>query len=585
MIDPLHSLAFSVQANPGVYAVMLGSGVSRSAKIPTGWEITLDLVRKLAHVAGEACDPTPEDWYRQKFNRDPDYSELLDALAKTPAERQQLLRCYWEATEDERNEGAKLPTSAHRAIADLAAKGYIRLIVTTNFDRLMETALANVGVTPTVLSSVDQMHGALPLIHTRCCLFKLHGDYLDTRIRNTPLELAAYPPEFDTLLDKVFDEFGLIVCGWSADWDQALRNAVMRSPSRRFTTYWAARGEPSEAARQLIQQRGAQTVTIKDSDTFFSALHEQVQSLDEFSRPHPLSTEAVVASLKRYLSEPKYRIQLADLIGLEVEKVVGMASGSRFVLQGASVPDPTTFTARVRAYEAACETLLAIAPVGGFWAEEPHYYIWQKALAQLATHRAEGGYTTWMELQRYPATLLFYALGLGAVEAGRLEFVGKLFATLLFREDRKDQSAVQLLPALCLFQLGTEPAKLLEGMKDRYVPLNDWLHKKLCPVVTRIMGTDTRYSFVFDKLEILMALGYAHHAKRTKDRYWAPSGAYSYRHDNWERVISEIRESLLRDGDRSPYVTSRIFGDTQIACTEALEAFLAFANEHLRKWH
>ena len=53
LIDPVHSLAFSIQANPGVYAVLVGSGVSRTAKIPTGWEIILDLIRKLAAVHGE----------------------------------------------------------------------------------------------------------------------------------------------------------------------------------------------------------------------------------------------------------------------------------------------------------------------------------------------------------------------------------------------------------------------------------------------------------------------------------------------------------------------------------------------------
>lgn len=59
MIDPIHALAFSIQANPGVYALLLGSGVSRAAKIPTGWEITLDLVRKLANLHGETADPDP----------------------------------------------------------------------------------------------------------------------------------------------------------------------------------------------------------------------------------------------------------------------------------------------------------------------------------------------------------------------------------------------------------------------------------------------------------------------------------------------------------------------------------------------
>ena len=33
MIEPIHSLAFSIQSNPGVYAVLIGSGVSRAAGV------------------------------------------------------------------------------------------------------------------------------------------------------------------------------------------------------------------------------------------------------------------------------------------------------------------------------------------------------------------------------------------------------------------------------------------------------------------------------------------------------------------------------------------------------------------------
>ena len=51
--DPLFAVALSMQANPGVYALLLGSGVSRSAGMPTGWEVVLDLLRRLAAVAGE----------------------------------------------------------------------------------------------------------------------------------------------------------------------------------------------------------------------------------------------------------------------------------------------------------------------------------------------------------------------------------------------------------------------------------------------------------------------------------------------------------------------------------------------------
>ncbi len=584
MIDPIHSLSFSIQANPGVYAVLLGSGISRSAKVPTGWEITLDLVRKLAEIYGEKCELSPEQWYLEKFGHAPDYSELLDAIAKTPAERQQLLRGYWEVTEEERAEGVKQPTPAHRAIAMLVAQGFIRVIITTNFDRLMETALADAGIAPTILSSADHVHGALPLIHTRCCLFKINGDYLDTRIRNTPEELAKYPAEFDLLLDRIFDEFGLIICGWSADWDDALRIAITRAPSRRFSTYWAVHGEPGVSAQQLIERRGAQVVSISGADSFFQTLQQQVQSLQDFTRPHPLSTEAAVASLKRYLSEPKYRIQLADLINGEVERVVEATAGQKFALQGGGSPDSQSFTARVRAYEAVSETLLALAPIGGFWAEEPHYYIWQRALAQLSTLREIGGFTIWVELQRYPASLLLYSIGLGAVEAGRLGFLGTLFATTIHRENREDLPAIQLLPAFSLFDRGSEPAKLLEGMDRRHAPLNDWLHDLLKQPLKRIIANEKHFTFMFDKLEILMALGYAHHSKRTNDWYWAPPGAYGYRNENRERILKEIDESLIKDGDHSPYVISRIFGDSAESCTNNMVAFRTFVNKIAAKF-
>ncbi len=587
MIDPIHSLAFSVQANRGVYAVLLGSGVSRSARIPTGWEITLDLVRKLASVAGEACEPDPAVWYRNKYDKEPDYSVLLDALAKTPAERQQLLRGYLEATETERADGLKAPTVAHRAIADLAAKGYIRVIITTNFDRLMETALADAGVVPTVLSSPDQVQGALPLIHTRCCVFKVHGDYLDTRIRNTPDELETYPPEFNRVLDQIFDEFGLIVCGWSAGWDTALRDAITRSVSRRFSHFWAVRGEPGDAALRLIQHRQAETIGIADADGFFSELSRLIEALEQFSRPHPLSTEAAVASLKSYLAEPKYRIRLADLVSNEVDKIVEATSGQNFALQGGPAPDTNTFTSRIRAYEAACDTLLAMAVVGGHWGEEWSYPAWQNALSRLAARRSEAGFSLWIELQRYPATLLFYAMGIGAIEAGErgLVFLGKLFSTPVHREDREDKTAVEMLPAFCLFERGNEPAKLLDGMERRYAPLNDWLHDRFMSKATGTVPSGTRFTFAFDKLEVLMALGYANRAKRADGwPYWAPPGAYGYRHDNRGRILNEIQGSLDSFGDKSPYVTSNIFGRSATDCNGALETFANWAQDFHRRW-
>ena len=571
MIDPLHSLAFSIHANPGVYAVLLGSGVSRAAQIPTGWEITLNFVRKLAEMAGEDCGTDPALWYRERYGKEPDYSELLDALAKTPAERQQLLRAYLEPSEEERADGLKTPTAAHRTIANLAAKGYVRIIITTNFDRLMETALEDARVVPTVLSTPDQVRGAMPLIHTRCCVFKVHGDYLDTRIRNTPAELGGYPKEFDDLLDRIFDEFGLIVCGWSAEWDTALRAAIERAKSRRFSHFWAVRGEPGNAAKRLIEHRQGQKLLIEDADSFFSELGRLVEALEQFSRPHPLSTDAAVASLKGYLTEPKHRIRLADLVGGEVDRVLAATATPAFALQSEPKPDKNTFTARVRAYESVCETLVAMAAVGGYWVEDWHYATWQTALTRLATRRGEAGFIPWVELQRYPATLLLYTLGLSAIVAGErgLLFLGKLFGTTVHREHQEEQTAVELLPAFCLFERGNEPAKFLEGMERRYAPLNDWLHALLQPRFQSLVPSESKFSDCFDMLEILMALSFAYY----KQTYWMPPGRYGYRRDSLERIVREMQSSIASHGDKSLYVRSGIFGHSAKECLAGLNAF------------
>lgn len=575
MIDPIHSLAFSIQANRGVYAVLFGSGISRSAKIPTGWEITLDLVRKLAAVAGEECGAKPDEWYRAKYEREPDYSELLDAVAKTAAERQQLLRTYWEPTEDEREEGAKQPTAAHRAIAQLVSKGFIKVIVTTNFDRLMEMALAEVGVVPTVLSTADQVHGALPLIHTQCCLFKVHGDYLDTRILNTPEELSAYPAEFDELLDRIFDEFGLIVCGWSADWDEALRRAMTRAPSRRFATYWAARGGPSASAQQLIDHRGAQVVSIKDADSFFLSVQQQVESLEEFARPHPLSTEAAVAALKKYMSEPRYRIKHSDLVYAELERVLVEVSPAHFPVNGGSNPDATQFNRRVRAYDAAMGTLTAMAVEAGRWAEDKHHDVWISAIQALAAPRTQnGGFVLWLELEKFPAMLMLYALGVVAVQAGQYSFVQKLLLAEVARENGDDKLAVQILPSGTFFK--NDGDKWLEGFESRHAPLSDWILAWAEPITRRHFPTKKSLEHAFDKFEIIMALAYGARSGRSPEWYWAPPGAFGYRTDNRQKILAEIDASITKFDKASPYVATNLFGETAEVCRAQIAALNEF---------
>ena len=215
-LEPELRVALALHSTPGVYALLLGSGVSTGAGVPTGWQVVLDLIQRLACADGKDTRGDPVAWYRERYSEEPDYSKLLGQLAKTPADRANLLRSYFEPSEEDRERGKKLPTEAHRAVARLVQYRCVRLVLTTNFDHLIEQALEAEGVQPDVIATEDALKGALPVVHSSCTVVKPNGDYRDTRIKNTPAELAVYPKKLNTLLDRVFDEFGLIVCGWSA---------------------------------------------------------------------------------------------------------------------------------------------------------------------------------------------------------------------------------------------------------------------------------------------------------------------------------------------------------------------------------
>ncbi len=420
MIDPMIGLAFAVYSNKGAYAVLLGSGISRASGIPTGWEVVLDLIRKVAKLEGEDCEPDPADWFRKKHGEEPEYSMILDEIAKTPAERQQLLRGYFEPTEEERDQGLKLPNPAHKAIARLVAAGYLRIIITTNFDRLIEKALEEVGVAPTVISTTDQLTGALPLAHSGATVIKLHGDYLDTRIKNTEQELTSYDVTLNRLLDRLFDEYGLIVSGWSGEWDAALRAAIERCPSRRFTTFWATRSPLREKAKGLVTHRQAVLLQIQDANHLFEAMWEKVLALENMAAPHPLSAKLAVATVKRYLVDPTAKIRMHDLVQDETEKLFAEMCGPAFGVQQTQPRLDEELPKRVAKYESLCDILLSVIVTGCYWGIEDETKLWVTCLQRIANPRESVADLVWdMNLSRYPVLLLLYGAGLAAIASGK----------------------------------------------------------------------------------------------------------------------------------------------------------------------
>lgn len=465
MTDPLTQLAFAVYENKGVFAVLLGSGLSRSAEIPTGWEITLDLIRRVALAQGVQDQSDWAAWYREKAGEEPNYSSLLEELASSPEERRSILHSYIEATEEDRRNARKIPTAAHNAIADLVRGGYIRVIITTNFDRLMENALRERGIEPTVVSSLDTLAGAEPITHSSCYVLKLHGDYKDARILNTEAELSGYPARYDALLDRILDEHGFIVCGWSGEWDHALRAAFLRAPNRRYSVFWAARGNLGSGAQELVDHRRAHIISIADADSFFRGLHQRIETLEQSHRQNPLSIELLVSGAKRFLAKPEHRIQLDELFTQETQRLCAQLDTSEFALPGKR--DQAVFRAYVLKYEAATEALACMAGVLGRWGDDGELPLVLDIVRNLyvQAEKIGSGPTVFLGLRSYPAVLVFTAYGLGLTRAGRWNALHRLFDAAIDQQHREPVRAVEGLFLWAWKGTENDAWKQIEGLE------------------------------------------------------------------------------------------------------------------------
>lgn len=585
MIDPLVSLAFSLESNKGAYALLIGSGISRPAGIPTGWEITLEMVRKVAATSGEQIEVSPEDWFREAYSKDPDYSELLDQLCKSPAERQQYLKPFFEPSTAEREEGLKQPTVAHQAIADMMAEGYIRVVVTTNFDRLLEQALEAKGIVPVVIANADQASGMLPLVHQKHCIIKVHGDYLDTRIMNTEAELSSYSSEMNKLLDRVFDEFGIVICGWSGAWDPALRSAIVRAPSRRFSSYWATRGELGGDAKKTAADRGIVVLPIVEADSFFRQLSDNLDSLREFNKPHPLSVQTAVATLKRYLAEDRYRIRLHDLL-------VSAVDDARFRWAAAGVdygpPEPTDATVpiRVKTYDAGLDVLLPMGVELGKWAKSEHHALICEVLEILCLRSPTQGsyFSLWRSLARYPATSFLYSVGLSALKADHIELIGRMLSVPITGGREEDEPAVSALMPFCLVETRESLWPLFAGQR-RHTPLNDWLETRMRTHFAPNTSSDEYhdpFTQLFDQFEVISAVAYRALVRQKRAHIWVPIGCWGWRRSAKTGILEGLGSDLAELNASSKLMRLGLFGSVEEA-KEVLAEVIQFAGE-VRMW-
>lgn len=419
--NELLTAAFSLHSNPGAYAFLLGAGVSAPSGIPTAWGVLEHLVGRMADLVGVV----PTDaiaWYEEQFGEYPTYEGVLERIAPTQIERQRLLRGYFEQNAEDTIAGRKIPTPAHRAIAKLVGSGAVKVIVTLNFDHLMEKALRAEGIEPTVVASPADIEGMSPLHTLDCCVVHLHGDYLTpTTMLNTVTELEAYHPITAGLLRRILEDYGLIVAGWSSNYDPALRDAIAAHYPGRFTLAWLEPAVPSENATILRTLKKGVHIA-QDADTGFGLLSDGVAALDSRRGRHPLTIPVAIEAAKRELSGQTVAIGLHDRLRQELD---GLHRSPEFHLTDHhNDGDYETLLIRI---EEASRLPAALLAALAYWGDDDTDRWWIDEIPRFASPVHGSGLVKLLSLRVVSGGILFYAAGVAAVAAQRFDLLGRLF--------------------------------------------------------------------------------------------------------------------------------------------------------------
>lgn len=581
-LDPRVALATGMHAQPGVYALLLGSGVSTGAGIPTGWGVVAELTRRVAAASGEAPDGDDfdvEKWWGQRFDRPLGYSSLLEELAATPGARRALLASFFEPSDEDRQEGRRVPGPAHKAVASLVARGSVRVILTTNFDRLTEQALEADGILPQVIASPAAVAGMEPLPHARCTVVKLHGDYATLDQLNTADELSEYATATNELLTRVLDEYGLIVCGWSGEWDHALVAALESTRVRRYPLYWSSYGPLSDAAKRLVGHHRAQVIHGMSADRFFPDLVGRIEAIDTLAAP-PLSRLMAVAQLKRYVPSASKHILLRDLLAAHVERVREHVQAHP---QQAPSNEPAALEELHTGLREGVDTLLHLVAQGVYFdRDRGHTDLWVWVIEQLMRARTspDGTFHPWCDaLQHYPALLALRTGVLAALAAGREDVLIELLRRPTWSDRLGGGRDVPAFAALHDYRVLDHEVVLSfpswNGQRWLY-PRSRLLRETLQPVLEPLVGERDSYVQLCNRGEYRIALAQtlfdeegsyygASPGEFIGERQWSAGGLA------WETDFRERADHFAWGWDRDPGAETDPFGDQLDQLSEELK--------------
>ncbi|BDV38126.1 hypothetical protein DSM21852_13790 [Methylocystis bryophila] len=211
---------------PQNFAWFLGAGASRSAGLPTATDIIWDLKRRYY------CQQENEDISRQDVHLEAVRSRIQSYMASRgfPAEwapeeySTSFEKIFGDDKERQRRylagilaEDKATLSVGNRVLGAMLSSGLSRVAFTTNFDSIVEKAVAEVSGNSLSAYHIEGSRLAAQALNNEefpfCC--KLHGDFRYDSVKNLAADLATQNTELAQALKIAAGRFGFVVVGFS----------------------------------------------------------------------------------------------------------------------------------------------------------------------------------------------------------------------------------------------------------------------------------------------------------------------------------------------------------------------------------
>lgn len=254
--------------------------------------------------------------------------------------------------------------------------------------------------------------------------------------------------------------------------------------------------------------------------------------------------------IKEYLSDPRYKIKLDDLVTLEIRRVLQRIGDDNFPVNTDSV-NPNEFAERLKSYETIISDLLNIIILISKWGDNIHLAIIEKLLARICdSFPTSGGKVVWVGLRWYPILLLLYAGGIASLSSNNYVSLARILMTRVHSRSSGDEPLEVIIPTIKEISevQRTDIFKALPGHERNYVPKSEYVFKVLQPYLDDILFLGRSYESFFDAFEVYFALVYADLRHDKYGDIWGPPGRFGWKYKSRIKSYDPFMQ-IIKDAD------------------------------------